>query len=139
MKEVREELWDISPKWYDIGLELGLRPGVLDGIRYKNLDATTSLREMLLLWLKTVDPPPTWEGLACALESRTVGEPRLAEQLRTKYCKTEGAAGQLHHKNCTCMYLTCRCDVIAGIAKLFWNFFGTRIKKNNAGIIGLIN
>ena len=24
-----------------------------------------------------------------------MGEPRLAEQLRTKYCKTEGAAGQL--------------------------------------------
>jgi hypothetical protein len=29
------------------------------------------------------------------LESCTVGEPRLAEQLRTKYCKTVGAAGQL--------------------------------------------
>ena len=94
LNDVRKELWDISVKWYDIGLELRLRTGVLENIRYQNQDAPTCLREMLLQWLKKVDPPPTWEGVACALESRTVGEPRLAEQLRTKYCKTE-AAGQL--------------------------------------------
>ena len=95
LNDVRKELWDVSTKWYDIGLELGLRTGVLENIRYQSQDAPTCLREMLLHWLKKVEPPPTWEGLACALESRTVGEPRLAEQLRTKYCKTEGAAGQL--------------------------------------------
>ena len=96
LNDVRKELWDVSAKWYDIGLELGLRPGVLENIRYQNTDAPTCLREMSLHWLKKVEPPPTWEGLACALENCTVGEPRLAEQLRTKYRKTEGAAGQLY-------------------------------------------
>ena len=73
--------------------------GILECVREQYSDPSTALREMLLHWLKKVDPPPTWAGLACALESRTVGEPRLAEQLRTKYCKTEGAAGQLLNKD----------------------------------------
>ena len=92
---VREELLDVSTKWFDIGLKLKLSVGILERVRDQYPDPSTSLREMLLHWLKTVDPPPTWEGLACALESRTVGEPRRAEQLRTKYCKTEEAVGQL--------------------------------------------
>ena len=74
---------------------LKLSVGTLERVRDQYPDPSTALREILLHWLKKVDPPPTWEGLTCALESRTVGEPRLAEQLRTKYCKTEGAAGQL--------------------------------------------
>ena len=100
LNDVRKELLDVSSKWYDIGLELRLRTGNLENIRYQNPDAPTCLREMLLHWLKQVDPPPTWEGLACALESPTVGEPRLAEQLRTKYCKTPQAAGQLFYSFC---------------------------------------
>ena len=92
---VREELLDVSSKWFDIGLKLKLRVGFLERVRKQYPDPSEALREMLLHWLKKVNPPPTWEGLVCALESRTVGEPRLAEQLRTKYCKTEEAAGQL--------------------------------------------
>ena len=90
---VREELLDVSHKWFDIGLKLQLSVGTLECIRDQYPSPSTSLREMLLDWLKKVDPPPTWEGLACALESRTVGEPRLAEQLRTKYCKPPQADG----------------------------------------------
>ena len=95
LSDVLEELLDISGKWYNIGLRLRLRTGDLENIRYQNPDVPTCLREMLLHWLKKLDPPPTWERLACALESRTVGEPWLAEQLRIKYCKTPQAAGQL--------------------------------------------
>ena len=95
LNDVRKELLDVSSKWYDVGLELRLRTGDLENIECQNQDVRICLRKMLFHWLKKVDPPPTWEGLACALESRTVGEPRLAEQLRTKYCKTPRAAGQL--------------------------------------------
>ena len=90
---VREELLDVSHKWFDIGLKLRLSVGTLERIRDQYSNPSISLREMLLHWLKKVDPPPTWEGIACALESRTVGEPRLAEQLRTKYCKPAQADG----------------------------------------------
>ena len=95
LNDVRKELLDVSSNWYDIGLQLRLRTGGLETIEYQNQDVRICLRKMLLHWLKKVDPPPTWEGLACALESRIVGEPRLAEQLRTKYCKPVQADGQL--------------------------------------------
>ncbi len=108
---VREELLDVRSKWFDIGLKLKLSVGILEGIRGQYANPSEALREMLLHWLKKVDPPPTWEGLACALESCTVGEPRLAEQLRTKFCKIEGAAGQLLYIN-KCVCLACAVIVI---------------------------
>ena len=86
--DVWEKLLDVSHKWYDLGLKLRLPLGALDSIKYQHLDAPTSMREMLTSWLKKVDPPPTWEALANALESRVVGEPQLAQQLRSKYCTT---------------------------------------------------
>ena len=91
---VWEELLDVSHKSFNIGLKLQLKVGTLERLRHQYPDTSTCLREMLLEWLKKVDPPPTWEGLACALESRIVGEAQLAEQLRTKYSKTK-EAGQL--------------------------------------------
>ena len=91
---VLNELVDVSDTWFNLGLNLKLSVGTLRRVRNRYPDSSEALREMLFHWLKKVDPPPTWEGLACALEGRSVGEPRLAEQLRTKYCKTEGAAGQ---------------------------------------------
>ena len=108
------ELLDVSHKWFNLGLELQLSVGALERVRNRYPDSSEALREILLHWLKKVDPPPTWEGLACALESRTVGEPRLAEQLRTKYCKTEGAAGQL-------LYIT----------KTMRSFLATRVNVTN--------
>ena len=90
---VQEKLLDVSHKWFNIGLKLKLSVGTLERLRNQYPDVSTCLREILLEWLKKVDPPSTWEGLACALESRVVGEARLAEQLR-KYSKTK-EAGQL--------------------------------------------
>ena len=101
---VRDELKDVSRKWFELGLACQLRLDTLVRVRDQYPDPSTALREVLLHWLKKVDLPPTWEGVACALESRTVGEPRLAEQLRTKYCKTEGAAGQLLYSTRPCLY-----------------------------------
>ena len=112
---VLDELLDVSHKWFNLGLKLQLSVGILERVRDQYSDPSTSLREMLLHWLKKVDPPPTWEGLACALESRTVGEPRLAEQLRTKYCKTEGATGQL-------LYITNPKEVISGYQSYKFNY-----------------
>ena len=92
---VFDEVMSANHNWFNLGLKLKLNVTTLVCVRDQYTNPSTALREMLLHWLKTADPPPTWEGLACALESHTVGESRLAEQLRTKYCKTEEAAGQL--------------------------------------------
>ena len=48
---------------------------------------TECLLEMLTVWLKCTNPPPTWNILIEALESPPVGERLLAQQLRDKYCQ----------------------------------------------------
>ena len=47
---------------------------------------TEQLLEMLTVWLKCTNPPPTWNILTEALDSPPVGEMLLAQQLRDKYC-----------------------------------------------------
>ena len=84
LKDVQEELIDVSNKWYNIGLQLNLQPGVLDGIR-EHKDANSCLCEMLKFWLKTNHS--TWQLLVKALNSRSVSETDLAKRLKDKYCK----------------------------------------------------
>ena len=93
LADVLEELLDVSHKWYNIGLKLKVSLGELDNIEYKELDSHTSLRRMLTCWLKQIDPLPTWEALADALESRMIGESKHGQRLRSKYC-TEVVPGK---------------------------------------------
>ena len=79
-----EELLDVNQKWFEIGLKLNVPPGTLEN--FKTLEPTASMHEMLFCWLRETNPPPTWEALADALKSHTVGEAELAQRLRSKYC-----------------------------------------------------
>ena len=84
LRNILEELVGVCNKWYEVGLRLNMPPGTLD--TFKHLEPRISMREILACWLRGTNPPPTWEALADALESRTVGETALAQQLRSKYC-----------------------------------------------------
>ena len=79
LKEVRGLLYSISRKWYDIGIELELTSDQLSTIRANNNRVEDCLREMLEVWLKTIDPPPTWKALGDALKAEPVNEVALAE------------------------------------------------------------
>ena len=95
LKCLCHELYLTSNKWFSLGIQLQVPIETLKCIRMKNLTMTECMPEMLADWLKCTDPYPTWDILAEALESPAVGERRLAQQLRDKYCtRTEGAA---HH------------------------------------------
>ena len=65
-----------------------MKPSVLNRIRSQYSNPTECLREMLSEWLSGINPYPTWEALAQALESLTVGESRLAMNVREKYLVT---------------------------------------------------
>ena len=80
LKKVRDFLYDVRLKWYDIGLELEMDQTELDVIKskYKD-DPNDCLREMVSAWLKSFENPPTWEALAEALSSRAVNEKKLAK------------------------------------------------------------
>ena len=72
----------ISHKWYDIGLQLKVKPNVLNRIQSQYSDPAVCLRMTLSDWLIGISPYPTWEALAKALESRSVKEDRLAKKVR---------------------------------------------------------
>ena len=78
---VQRKTWEARAKWYNIGLELDIDPGTLDTIIGNNDDIDNRFRVMLVTWLKMVNPKPTWEALAEALRSPTVGCEHLAEQV----------------------------------------------------------
>ena len=64
----------------------------LDAIKkdYENVNEYFS--EMLTLWLKRVNPPPTWSALVGALKEPAVGFEELAERVEGKYLCQGGEA-----------------------------------------------
>ena len=84
LKTVRKAVWSARTKWKDIGLELDIIQTDLDAIEaVHRSDIGRCLTEMLGLWLKQVDPPPTWSVLVAALQDPTIGYGDLAKELET--------------------------------------------------------
>ena len=64
---------------------LGIDSGVLDNIEADNpKNCESCLREMLKVWLKQLDPAPSWRAVVEALD--VLGEPKLAQELKQRYC-----------------------------------------------------
>ena len=87
LKSLHSELHPVADKWYTLGVQLQVPIETLKCIRRENHPMTECLLEMLTVWLKCTNPPPTWNILTEALESPPVGERLLAQQLRDKYCQ----------------------------------------------------
>ena len=86
LKTVKKAVWSARTKWKDIGLELDIIQTDLDAIEAEHRsDIGRCLIEMLALWLKQVDPPPTWSTMVAALQDPTIEEGALAKQVESKY------------------------------------------------------
>ena len=83
LRKVQRAAWDARAKWYNIGLELDIDPGTLDTIKGNSDNIDDQFRAMLTTWLKMVEPKPTWEALAEALRSPTVGCGHLADLIES--------------------------------------------------------
>ena len=82
-----ELLTKVASKWMNIGILLDIEQGKLKTVKADHgSDSESCLREMLQIWLNQVEPSPTWSAMAKAIKS--VGNPELASDLRTKYCRT---------------------------------------------------
>lgn len=79
LRKARSYLFAIRVKWYDIGIELGVKVATLDSIRSKYSDDGDCLREMLKEWLKSISPSPTWTILAGVLRSEVINEGKVAK------------------------------------------------------------
>ena len=89
---MRNAIFEARDKWYDIGIELNLSFKTLNVIE-KDCpnDCGRCLTKMLIEWLSSSYPPPTWSDVVDALSSRPVGEKRLAEDIKTKDCTSSGS------------------------------------------------
>ena len=84
LKTVRAAVWEARTEWMNIGIELNIAKTDLDAIKGAG-DPGVCLTEMLTLWLKLVDPLPTWSALISALKQPPIGCQQLAEQIETKH------------------------------------------------------
>lgn len=80
LAKVRNLLWDASPDWFDLGLELGINQTSLRIIGHDNHDVVKRcFTDMLSEWLKMIDPLPSWEALISALRQPSVGRKDVAK------------------------------------------------------------
>ena len=75
-------IWEARTEWYNIGVGLRISADTLDTIQKDHHDiSNTCYREMLKVWLRRTEPPPTWTEMTKAVRSPMVGYEHLAEQL----------------------------------------------------------
>jgi hypothetical protein len=69
-------------EWYHIGLELRISPNDLDAIKKQYNDPKDALTETLKIFLRRLNPKPTWAQLADALGTKSVHYEYLVESVR---------------------------------------------------------
>ena len=78
----------IPSKWRDVGLQLGLDQGVLDGIGLNNPgDTNHCYSNVFTRWKNQnlITYPYTWSTIVQALQAPVVGEERLADDIKNKW------------------------------------------------------
>ena len=79
VKEVREFLFEVRKKWYDIGIELDVPIEQLDIIKCQESDQAVCLRELLKVRLRFIEPV-TWKVVGDALKASAVNEIQLGDR-----------------------------------------------------------
>ena len=85
----------VRDRWYNLGLQLKVRPGTLDRIRVQFSDSRERLLEMLKAWLTTIDNA-SWKAITDALKSQSVGSYQIADYLESKYCPMKDMSESKH-------------------------------------------
>ena len=85
----------VHDRWYNLGLQLKVRPGTLDRIRVQFSDSRNRLREMLKTWLTTIDNT-SWKTVTDALKSQSVSGYQIADYLESKYCPMKDMSESKH-------------------------------------------
>ncbi len=78
---VQSKAWSARHKWYNIGLQLGLKADDLDCIQMSDRDSANCFTEMLKQWLRQGSIEKTWDKLIKALQSETVNYGTLAKSI----------------------------------------------------------
>ena len=81
----------IPAKWRDVGIQLGVSPGTLDGIQSQNAGKPPisalqhSFERVFVEWKQLAQCPYTWKTIIDVLTTPAVAENELAIILAAKY------------------------------------------------------
>ena len=82
---VAEELYELRAKWKILGLVLGLRTSTVDAIDVEWRDTADQFIQVIDVFLKQVEPRPTWRVIVNALRSPLIRDHGLARKIEAKY------------------------------------------------------
>ena len=80
--QLRYLLADISSKWREIGLALGISDNDLDNISTLVQDSMSKLCKMITKWIETQSSPVTWSMIVFAIEGPIVNNKKKADEIR---------------------------------------------------------
>ena len=81
LKAIINALWEARIKWDRIGLQLNIRIDNLEEVRVAHgNDPSKCFEQMLIIWLKRDESPPTVSAMVEALQAECVGFGQLASQ-----------------------------------------------------------
>ena len=91
--ELQDALSEVTARWYDLGLRLGLSTGTLDAIQATSRHvAADSMRGMLRTWLEEASEKACWSDIVTAL--RALRRNDVADKVAKKYCNSTGDSSQ---------------------------------------------
>ena len=95
LSDLMNEIGAVIPaKWRDVGVQLGIAPGVLDGIQNQNAgnaeSAQKSFEQVFIKWRGQGSKTPyTWTQIIDILRRPAVGNNELADTLATKFLECD--------------------------------------------------
>ncbi len=84
LQDVFSQLVEAAKDWFELGLALGIKVDILEGIDSNKNSDRARLREMLTHWLRS-SPSRTWSDICNGLRSATVKQINLADKIEKKY------------------------------------------------------
>ncbi len=84
LQDIFSLLIKAAKDWFELGLTLGIKVNILEGIDSNKNSDKARLREMLTHWLRS-SPSRTWSDICNGLRSGTVQQDVLADIIEEKY------------------------------------------------------
>ena len=85
-KKVFEEIKEAKKKVFALGVKLNLPASTRKRINSTSLSPDERLLKTLEEYSKLINPKPSWEGIATALDDKFVGLPELANKIGETHC-----------------------------------------------------
>ena len=76
----------ISHKWKEVAIQLEMTRGERESINTEESEPQRRFMAVMEHWERSCKQPYTWDTILTVLESPSVKETRLAQELRLKFC-----------------------------------------------------